>query len=142
ILTPGRRNRWRAALVVVAALAGTACSKPQAEQSRSGVTMGRTSVVTAAAVVKPLGIEIEAVGTARANESVEITSKASNVITAIRFAEGEDVGRGAILVELDGDEAAAELAEAEAALADARSQYQRSRELRESQVISAAQLEQ
>ncbi len=92
--------------------------------------------------MQPLGIEIEAVGTAQANESVEITSKTSNVITAIRFAEGAEVARGDVLVELDAAEARAELAEAEAALADARSQYQRSRELRDSQVISAAQLEQ
>src|SRR5690606_22708178 len=63
-------------------------------------------------------------------------------VTAIHFAEGEEVKRGAILVELDGDEAKAELAEAGAALAAARSPYQRSRELRQSQVISAAQLEQ
>src|SRR5690606_37150583 len=99
------------------------------------------TVVTPEAVVKPIGIEIEAVGTARANESVEITSKTSNVITAIRFAEGEEVARGDILVELDADEVRAELAEAQAALADARSQYERSRELRASQVISAAQLD-
>src|SRR5690606_26513683 len=103
---------------------------------------GSIAVVTSDAVVKPLGLEIEAVGTARANESVEVTSKTSNVITAIRFAEGEEVGRGDILVELDDDEVQAELAEARAALVDARSQFERNRELRESQVISAAQLEQ
>src|SRR5690606_1575531 len=114
--------------------------KPQAELGPPTTMTRVVSVVTTEAVVKPIGIEIEAVGTARANESVEITSKTSNVITAIRFAEGEEVKRGQILVELDADEVRAELAEAQAALADARSQYERSRELRASQVLSAAQL--
>src|SRR5690606_25447528 len=136
-----RRSRCRAGLAVAAALAVAACSKPQAELGPPAALTGVVTVVTSEAVVKPLGIEIEAVGTARANESIEVTSKTSNVITAIRFAEGEEVTRGAVLVELDDDEARAELAEAEAALADARSQYERSRELRASQVISAAQLE-
>src|SRR5690606_24233982 len=138
----GRTSRRRACLAVAAALVGTACSKPQAELSPPAASTQLVAVVTSEAVVKPLGIEIEAVGTARANESVEITSKTSNVITAIRFAEGAEVARGEILVELDDDEAQAELAEARAALADARSQFERSRELRASQVISAAQLEQ
>ena len=142
ILSLYRRSRYRAGLAVAAALVIAGCSKPQAEVGPAAATARLISVVTAEAVVKPIGIEIEAVGTAHANESVEITSKTSNVITAIRFAEGEEVKRGQILVELDADEVRAELAEAQAALADARSQYERSRELRASQVISAAQLEQ
>src|SRR5690606_3476494 len=132
ILSSHRRSRYRAGLTVAAALVFTACSKPQAELGPPTTMTRVVSVVTTEAVVKPIGIEIEAVGTARANESVEITSKTSNVITAIRFAEGEEVARGAVLVELDADEVRAELAEAQAALADARSQYERSRELRAS----------
>ena len=54
-----------------------------------------------------MGIEIEAVGTTRANESVQVTSKASNTIIAIRFNEGEVVERGAVLVEMDDAEAQA-----------------------------------
>lgn len=100
------------------------------------------AVVTAAATVRPLAIEIEAVGTARANESVEVTSKASNVVTAIRFKEGDTVRRGAVLVEMDNAEALASVAEAEAALADSRSQFERSRELFTAQALSRAQLDQ
>jgi membrane fusion protein, multidrug efflux system len=140
--TTHRLVAWRAGFAALCAVAAVACSKPQAELSPPAASTGSVSVVTADAVVKPLGIEIEAVGTAGANESVEITSKTSNVITAIRFAEGEEVAVGDILIELDDDESQADLAEAEAALADARSQYERSRELRQSQVISAARLEQ
>jgi membrane fusion protein (multidrug efflux system) len=99
-------------------------------------------VVTAAARMEPMGIEIEAVGTTQANESVEVTSKASNTITAIRFNEGEVVERGAVLVEMDSAQAKAELAEAEAALARSKSQYDRSRDLQSRQAMSMADLEQ
>ena len=50
--------------------------------------------------------------------------------------------RGDVLVELDGEQARADLAVAEAALAESRSQYQRSRELYTTKVLSDAQIEQ
>ena len=59
-----------------------------------------------------MGIEIEAVGTTQANESVDVTSKASNTVTAIRFREGDEVDRGAVLVEMDAAQVRAALAEA------------------------------
>ena len=89
-----------------------------------------------------LSFEIEALGTARANESVDVTAKVANQVTAVRFAEGQQVSRGAVLVELDGAQARADLAVAEAALAESRSQYQRSRELYTTKVLSESQIEQ
>ena len=94
-----------------------------------GSSGGPVGVVTASASKGTLGLEIEAIGNAVANESVEITSKTSNTVTAIRFKEGELVKQGAVLVELDSAQARAELAGAEAALAESRSQFKRSREL-------------
>jgi membrane fusion protein (multidrug efflux system) len=99
-------------------------------------------VVTAMAHVEQMGLEIEAVGTAQAKESVQVTSKASNIITAIRFKEGEEVAQGAVLVEMDDAEARAQVAEAEAALARSRSQFARSRDLQSRQALSVADLEQ
>lgn len=99
-------------------------------------------VITKPAVTEPMGIEIEAVGTTQANESVEVTSKASNSVTAIRFQEGELVERGAVLVEMDDVQAQAALAEAQAALARSKSQYDRSRDLQSRQALSVADLEQ
>ncbi len=89
-----------------------------------------------------LAFEIEALGTARANESVDVTAKVANQVTAIRFQEGQRVRRGEVLVELDGAQARADLAVAEAALAESRSQYQRSRELYSTRVLSDSQIEQ
>jgi membrane fusion protein (multidrug efflux system) len=89
-----------------------------------------------------MGIEIEAIGTTQANESVEVTSKASNTVTAIRFQEGEEVARGAVLVEMDASQMRANLAEAQASLARSKSQYDRSLDLQARQVLSVADLEQ
>ncbi|MEZ5459091.1 MAG: biotin/lipoyl-binding protein, partial [Steroidobacteraceae bacterium] len=83
------------------------------------------AVVTAAPTRELLGSEIEAVGTALANESVEITAKVSNRIEAIRFAEGQRVAKGAVLVQLDRAQTAADLAEAEANLGEAQRQLRR-----------------
>jgi membrane fusion protein (multidrug efflux system) len=120
------------------------CSGPDADaEGPRGVEKEELiSVVTAPATMRPLGVEIEAVGTARANESVDVTSKASNTVGAIRFREGDLVRRGDVLVELDPAEARAALAEAEAALADSQSQFNRSRDLFNSQALSESQLEQ
>lgn len=100
------------------------------------------AVVTALPQRLPLGVEIEAVGTALANESVEITAKVSNRIEAIRFAEGQRVRRGTVLVELDRAQTAAELAEAEANLAESRNQFARGRDLAVTAALSRAQLDQ
>ena len=99
------------------------------------------TVVTAAAAIRPLGLEIEAVGTARANESVDVTSKTTNTVTAIRFREGDLVRRGEVLIELDSAEARANLEEAEAVLAESQNQFNRSRDLFAQQALSVAQLD-
>jgi membrane fusion protein (multidrug efflux system) len=99
-------------------------------------------VVTGLVEKLPLAVQIEAVGTARANEAVDITSKAANMVTAIRFVEGQRVKAGAVLVELDGAQARADLAAAEAALKESMSTFKRSRDLYARQALSESQLEQ
>ena len=109
---------------------------------RGGPGAAPLAVVTALPQRVPLGVEIEAVGTALANESVEITAKVSNRIEAIRFTEGQRVSRGTVLVELDRAQTAAELAEAEANLAESRNQFNRGRDLAVTAALSRAQLDQ
>lgn len=107
-----------------------------------GGSKGPVPVVTATVTARETSDTVEALGTARAAEAVDITPKTANLVTAIRFREGARVARGAILVELDSAQVRAELAAAEATLAESRSQYRRSRELATARVLSAAQLEQ
>ena len=72
---------------------------------------------------------IEAVGTARANESVTLTAKVTETVRRVGFDDGELVQAGAVLVELTNEEETAQLAEAQANLDDARSQHKRFEDL-------------
>jgi membrane fusion protein (multidrug efflux system) len=99
-------------------------------------------VVTAAASQGALGLEIEAIGSAVANESAEITSRTVNTVTAIRFGEGQLVRRGTVLVEFDSAQARADLAGAEAALAESRSNFKRSQDLFTTKALSQSQMDQ
>jgi membrane fusion protein, multidrug efflux system len=86
--------------------------------------------------------EIEALGTARANESIEIQPRISSLIETVVFDEGQLVEKGEILIHLEDNEIAAGLALAEASLSESRSLYNRSLSLADTQAISAADLEQ
>lgn len=99
-------------------------------------------VVTGQPQLKEFPLEVEALGTVRARESVDITAKVADRIAAIRFEEGKRVKKGDVLIELDNQEARADLAAAEAAQQDSRSQYKRSQELFQTQALSEAQLDQ
>lgn len=114
------------------------------EQAARGGRSGarEVPVTTAHPQLKDFPLEVEALGTVRAKESVDITSKVADRVAAIHFEEGKQVRKGAVLVELDNQEALADLAAAEAAERDSRSQFRRSQELFQGRALSEAQLEQ
>jgi membrane fusion protein (multidrug efflux system) len=103
---------------------------------------GSVAVIAATVRTERLASQINALGTARANEAIELTSKTSNIVTGVRFSDGQRVQLGQVLVELDSAQARADLAAAEAASAESASQVKRSRELIDTRVISESQFEQ
>jgi membrane fusion protein (multidrug efflux system) len=128
------------AIVFVSLPLVVACS--EAPQGRpAGGWGGAAKVVTERIEYRPLVDEIEALGTARANESVEIRPRISSLVTRILFEEGQFVEQGDLLVELENSEIVAGLALAEATLSESRSLYNRSKELESTQAISASSLE-
>jgi membrane fusion protein (multidrug efflux system) len=119
----------------------TACD---GEPSGAGGWGGQNSATKViATVVHPERLidEIQALGTAKANESVEIKPRISSVVTRVAFEEGELVREGDLLVELENSEILAGLAVAEASLSESRSIYNRSKSLIDTQAISASNLE-
>ena len=145
-IPPGRRPLVIAIVVLAIAAFGYAYSsrRPATFTGDAAVesTPESVAVVTAPVQRKPIAVRIEALGTAHANEAVDITSKAGNKVIDVRFDEGQWVRRGAVLVELDGAQDRADLAAAEAALAESRSAYERGRGLFTQQALSQSQLEQ
>jgi membrane fusion protein, multidrug efflux system len=120
-----------------------ACSKQGAPGAAAAADKGKgrvTAVTTAIVKLSSFVDETEALGTAKSNEAVDITAKATNRVVAVRFREGEFVKQGTLLIEFDAAETRANLASAEASLRDTQSQYQRSRELFQSKALSESDL--
>ncbi len=105
-----------AVLLVLPAVAAAAAPPP-------------TSVIVERAKVQRIADNLEALGTLRAYEAVEITAKVADTISAVHFQDGEAVVAGDLLVEQTDTEEAALLEEAESLTAEARRQYDRIREL-------------
>jgi membrane fusion protein (multidrug efflux system) len=85
---------------------------------------------------------VEALGTLRANESVDLTATVSEAVTDIHFEDGQRVARGDILVEMTSREEHALLEEALATVKEAESQYERLRPLARRGSASQSLLEQ
>ncbi len=134
-------RKLTATTLITAALALVAACSDEPQNRPSGAWGGTAKVVTERIELRPLVNEIEALGTAKANESVEIRPRISSLVTRILFDEGQFVEEGDLLVELENSEIVAGLALAEASLSESRSLYNRSKELESTQAISAASLE-
>ena len=84
---------------------------------------------------------VESVGTAGANESVNLTPKISDTISRIAFEEGALVNQGEILVELTNTSEATRLAEAQSTADEAARQYERLQSLLVDNLISSSDLD-
>src|SRR5690606_8302101 len=138
---PGRMRSvvaWSLALLAVAlgAAAGFGAFRSRAAASETASGRGEEAppVVVHRVAPAPLGEAIEALGTVRAAESVEITSPRSKHVTAVHFDDAQVVEAGALLVELHAHEERAMLAEAEAVLEERRSRHERVSELAEREI--------
>jgi membrane fusion protein (multidrug efflux system) len=100
------------------------------------------SVTLAQVRAERVSQKLEALGNARANESVDISTKISNIVTAVTFRDGERVKRGQVLVRLDDAQARADVAAAQAAVTESESLYNRSRELLDTQALSKSSFDQ
>jgi len=85
---------------------------------------------------------IESLGTTRAKEQVEITSKYSDLVDEIFFDDGRVVKKGDVLVRLGNREAAAKVKELEANLSESESQLKRFKDLYSQKATSKSLVDQ
>lgn len=112
-------------------------------ETRGGPAGGRAAAVSQAVVgLHPFIDRIEALGVAKGRESVTITSSTSELVTAVRFRDGQRVVRGQVLVELKAGEEDAGLIEAQARLAQAERDYARWKSLADQGIAPKASAEQ
>jgi membrane fusion protein, multidrug efflux system len=137
-------------LIFIAVLAGAAYwavylrgSQPQGDAGRGGPGGGRPTYVVATAVAEAdFAIRIDAVGTAKARESITVTAKSQDTISAINFQDGQFVPAGYVIVEMTSRQQSAQVAEARAALAEADSQFNRAQTLASQGLAAQALLDQ
>ncbi len=124
-------DRFALICLLVAGLTGSACSRgagtspQQVAGDASGRGGGRGAgrgggavpVVTALVVSKAVPVTIPAVGTAEPLATVQIRAQVTGQLSAIHFAEGQDVQAGAPLFTLDARPFEAALQQAQAVLA-------------------------
>ncbi len=99
------------------------------------------TVTTTAVASKPWSDVIEALGTARANESVMITAKVTETVVRVNFEDGDLVQAGDVLVDLSGRVEVAGLAEAAASFRESEQQFKRQQQLIQQKLIPASQLD-
>ena len=128
-LLSGRIDRIALICLILAAVTSSACTKDgggtdpqQPAAGASGRTGGRggggtVPVVTAPVVSKAVPVTIPAVGTAEPVATVQVRAQVTGQVSAIHFAEGQDVTAGAPLFTLDARPFEAALQQAQAVLA-------------------------
>lgn len=122
-----------------AVLLAAGCSEEAPTQRPGG---GAPVQVTTGTVAMQDWIDtIEALGTARANESLVITAKVTETVERVAFEDGDHVTAGQVLVDLSGRAEVAQLEEAVAELREAQQQLDRQTGLVEAGTIPRSQLD-
>ena len=99
------------------------------------------TVTSTAVASKPWSDAIEALGTARANESVMVTAKVTETVVRVNFEDGDLVQAGDVLVDLSGRAEVAGLAEAAASFRESEQQFKRQQQLTQQKLIPASLLD-
>jgi membrane fusion protein (multidrug efflux system) len=137
-------------IVLALFFAGGLALFPQWKEGRktsSGFALARSPskkavpVITAVATNEAFTETLEALGTAKANESVVITPTLEERVIDILFEDGDSVRKGQVLVKLDDSEARYQLEEAKAALREQQKQYERVRTLAKTNSTSRSRLD-
>lgn len=122
-------------LALVLALSACGDAAPDRPQAPAA------TVTTTTVASKPWSDAIEALGTARANESVLVTAKVTETVVRVNFSDGDLVEAGQLLVDLSGRAEVAALEEAQAAYTEALQQYRRQADLVEQGTLSRSVLD-
>jgi len=124
--------------LLVALFAGTALAQPAKDAAKGPPAM---PVKAVAARTAPAVDEAGAVGSLRADEAVTIRPEIAGRIVEIRFSEGQNVARGAVLVRLDQSELGAVVTSSRAQLKLEEQKLQRAEDLQKKGFISAQGLD-
>lgn len=116
-------------LVALVASAGWLLSQDNSGEERGRRGGGFVTVATQPVVLREFSDIVEALGTARARESVTLTARVSDTVRTVAFEDGQLVKKGDLLVALEDAEERAQFREAQANVSEAESQFARTEDL-------------
>lgn len=87
------------------------------------------AVETVIAGLEPVQVEVSAIGTLEANQSIVVTPEISGIVTSIDFEDGQRLEQGDLIVTLNDEDLKARVQQAEAQLTLARANFERARKL-------------
>jgi membrane fusion protein (multidrug efflux system) len=129
---------WIAIIILIAVVVYLNLPKEAQQQRRGG---GATPVITEILSQQPFAITIEALGTAKANESIDLSARIAEVVTEINFEDGQQVEAGQVLIQLNDRQQRARVNEILTNLGEAERQLQRIENLATSNVASKQRLD-
>lgn len=121
--------------------AGGGAGGPGGPGGRGG-GMPTMQVIAVPAVREAVQESLSLVGSVTANEQIEVRAESEGFVETIRFNEGQEVEKGAVLVTLDETRLQAALEEAEASLKLSRQTYDRNKELLGARLVSQQEFDQ
>ncbi len=131
-----------AAVVLMLVVGGWKLAFADKEAKGAGGGGRATNVSQMAVGERPFTDRIEVLGAAKGRQSVTITSNTPELITSVRFRDGQAVSRGQVLVTLKADQEDAGISEAKARLAQAERDYTRWKTLADKGIAPRATAEQ
>jgi len=112
-------------------------SPEQEIKSETSAVTVKTQLVTESSLVR----QVNSLGTALANESVQIVSNASDYLTELHINEGKRIEKGQLIAQLNDVEERARVAELSASLVDQKRQLERVRNLARTQATAQSLLD-
>ena len=135
------RSGARIALLAMLLPLLAACGKDKAATRADEGSSKPVPVTTVVVQPSAWNDTLQAIGTAKARESVTLTSKVSEVVAAVHFESGDEVRAGAPLITLRGDSQQAALVAAQATYLEADRLYKRQSELADQQLVARSLLD-
>lgn len=129
-----------AVLLILPLMLGVSCQRKK-ESGGAPAAKGPTKVYRGMVTSMEFADEVEALGTVRADEAIELSANVTERVKAVHFEDGQVVKMGELLVELSNEEELAMLEGGKVNLAEQEREIERLSELAEDGAVSKVRLQ-
>lgn len=130
------------AVIVILAATLIYLNLPKSDANAAKVASKPLTVDIQIIAISDIADRLEAIATAKAKESITLSSATSDYVSAIHFDDGQQVNQGQLLVQLNDEEEQAKIGQLSVALKEQQRQLARLQNLASTQATAKSQLEQ